>query len=194
MKVPKSIDQLVAEIEAATRHIPPPSLFLGNAKTEQSSISCKEEEPHLPTYLPLEEWSGIKKTQLPLASSLSKEQIQSLLSSIKKLLTAYNCAVVFQKNVPERIQYKVIRERFNQKAPIQKDDHFSFSLCNHPTPKKDCIMGADHCHCVLMNDFFKKYGTKEGKELEEIDELREYILEKRLGADWRKQLGLNGEY
>jgi len=193
MNLPKSIDQLVAEIKAATRHVPPPSLFLGNAKTEQTGISCLDEE-QLPTYLSLEDWSGIKKDQLPLDSSLTEKQIQSLLSTIKNLLAAYNCAVIFQKNIPERIQYRVIRERFNQKVPIQQDDYFSFSLCDQQTARKDCVMGTNHCHCVLMDNFFEKYSTKEVKELEEIDEFREYILEKRFGSNWREQLGLNGEY
>lgn len=191
MKVPKSINQLILEIEAATVHIPPSSLFMGSTVTKHNGISCIN--GHSPQYLFLEDWSGIKKDQLPKEPSLSDSQIQRLLLCVKKLLSAYNCEVIFQRNIPERVQYRIIRDRFNQKVPIQKQEHFSFSLCDQQIPSEDCVMGSAYCHCKLMRNFFTKYTNKEEKE-EEIEEFREYILEKRYGPKWRDFLGIEGNF
>ncbi len=194
MKEPGPFNQLLAEITAATEHIPPPSLFQGGALPPANGSKTINRQPSN-SYILLEDWCGIKKKQLPSESSLSDEQIHSLVKSLKNLLAAYQCQVVFQRILPERIQYKVIRERFNQKVPTYKNGFSTFSLCEHSAPIDNCIMGKEHCHCSLLGRFFEKYNALEedNSALKEIENHSLYILKKRYGADWQSFLGLEDD-
>jgi len=194
MKEPEPFDQLLAEIRAATKHIPSPSLFSGGATPPVNGSPSVNGQSCI-SYILLEDWCGIKKQQLPSESSLTDEQVHCLVKSLKQLLAAYHCQLVFQQIIPERIQYRVIRERFDQKVPTNKNDYFTFSLCEQPTPVDNCIMGKDHCQCSLLDRFFEKYGIleEENPVLKEIEEHSAYILKKRYGADWQAFLGLKDD-
>ena len=194
MKEPEPFDQLLVEINAAIKRIPPPSLSLegaiyrANGSQTVNGQSCA-------SHVLLQDLCGIKKKQLLPESTLTDEQIHCLVKSLKNLLAAHRCPVVFQQIVPARIQYRVIRERFDQQVPTSRNDHFTFSLCEQPSPIDNCAMGKDYCHCSLLNRFFEKYGTlAEGnEELKEIEDHSVYIMKKRYGADWQTFLGLEDD-
>lgn len=187
MKVPKPLEQLLAEIRAAIQFIPPPSQFLSTPVAYENRLAY--DNGSVSKYLRLEEWSGIKQTSLPPLTSLTDAQLHSLLAHLKQLLKTYNCRIVFQRNLPESVQYRVIRNRFSyQRVPIKKDAYFSFSLCGEKQPRENCIMGPLYCHCALMENFFKKYGGLEEQEQESKEEYDEYILKRRFGEEWQKYL------
>ena len=191
MKEPEPFNQLLIEINAAIKRIPPPSLSQEGALPHVNGSQTVNGQTHT-SYILLEELCGIKKQQLLPESTLTDEQIHCLVKSLKNLLAAHHCPVVFQQIVPERIQYRVIRERFNQQVPTNKHSNFTFSLCEQPTPADNCIMGKDHCHCCLLDRFFEKYSSleEENPALKEIEDHSKYILKKRYGADWQTFLGL----
>jgi len=187
MKVPKPLEQLLAEIRAAIQFIPSPSQFLSTPVAYENRLAY--ENGSVSKYLWLEEWSGIKQASLPPLISLTDEQLHNLLVHLKQLLETYNCRIVFQRNLPESVQYRVIRHRFShQRVPVEKNAYFSFSLCGEKQPRENCIMGSPYCHCALMENFFKKYGGLEQQGKEDTKEYDEYILKRRFGEDWQKYL------
>ncbi len=194
MKEPEPFNQLLVKINAALKRIPPPSLSQEGVIPHVNG-SQTVNGPSCASHVFLEDLCGIKKQQLLPESTLSDEQIHCLVKSLKNLLAAHRCPVVFQQIVPERIQYRVIRERFNQQVPTNKNSYFTFSLCEQPTPIDNCIMGKDYCHCSLLDRFFETYGSleEENPALKEIEDHSTYILKKRYGADWQTFLGLEDD-
>ena len=197
MKLQKYIDQLIVDIETATNTIPETwSPWEEQADEEFGLLPWMEDIDSAPTKS-LEEWCQIKKEQLPPEEALTDAQVLRLLDSIKTLLDAYNCSAVFQIRVPERIQYRVIRARFDQQVPMLKANYFFFAFCDDDTNRKDCLLGEKYCHCRFFEAFFKKFSnsTQEETSSDEyaIDPYEEYMLKKRYGDRWYQYIRSDDE-
>ena len=163
MGLQRYIDQLLTDIEVATNNVPASyHTWEEQADEEFGLLPWMEDADNAPKKS-LEEWSGLKKEQFPPESRLTDAQISVLLEAIKKMLDAYNCSAVFQISVPERIQYRVIRARFNQKVPMLKANYFFFEFCDKKDGDADrsqCLLG-EYCHCAFFEEFFERFEEEE---------------------------------
>ncbi len=192
MGLQRYIDQLLADIEVATSNVPDYEHPWEEQTEEEFGLLPWMEDPDNVPKKSLEEWSGLKKEQFPPESKLTDEQVSVLLEAIKTMLDAYNCSAVFQIAVPERIQYRVIRARFNQKVPILKANYFFFEFCDKRdghTDRSQCLLGEEYCHCAFFETFFERFEEEEGVEDDlAIDPYEEYMLKRRYGDRWYKYI------
>jgi len=175
MSLQRYINQLLQDIGAATQNVPEPWYPLEEEADEEFGVLPWMEDPENAPTKSLEEWTSLKKEQFPPESRLTDTQVSDLLCAMKAMLDAYNCSAVFQIEVPDRIQYRVIRERFRQEVPMLKANYFFFELCDKKD-KKDrsgCLLGEKYCHCA--------------------DPYEEYMLKRRYGDDWHKYIAYEEE-
>ncbi len=187
MSLQRYITQLLEDIQVATQNVPEPWYPLDEETDDEFGVLPWMEDPENAPTKSLEEWTSLKKEQFPPESRLTDTQVSSLLTAIKKMLDAYNCSAVFQIEVPDRIQYRVIRERFRQEVPMLKANYFFFKLCDKKD-KKDrstCILGEKYCHCNFFEAFFEKFEDEQDGETDyNVDPYEEYMLKRRYGDDW----------
>ena len=106
----KYLEQLLSDIEYATANVDMPKI-----SGELWDWVSEEEEEMTARIRNLQEWTGITVDMLPSEEMLNDEQATQLFNALNKMLDAYNCCfVIAQGEPPERIQYKAIRENFNQ--------------------------------------------------------------------------------
>jgi hypothetical protein len=186
------INQLLQDIEEATNNVPEPWYPIEDVDDEFGVLPWMENPENAPTKS-LEEWTKLKKEQFPPENRLTEPQLSQLLTAIKKMLDAYNCSAVFQISVPENIQYRVIRARFQQEVPMLKANYFFFEFCDKEdqTNRSDCILGAEYCHCAFFEAFFERFDEGKGNENDlepNIDPYEEYMLRRRYGEHWREYI------
>ncbi len=194
MNLQEYLDQLHIDITSAIKN--------GTTRDIEDTINiiktgsnCKENSSL--QSIPLEKWCGIKKEQLPSDASLNTFQLTKLLDQLKTLLDTYHISVVFQLLVPKSLQYRIIRARFDQEIVYQKEiNKFSFSLCDNPDNRTDCLLKEKYCHCNFYDNFFKRFSSQEehNKPLDiVIDADKTYLLKRRFGEDWYKYLRIDEE-
>jgi len=184
MNVKKYLDQLIGDIDNATQC----GLDALSAEEVVDVLDWEVEKIQTQAF---DEWCSIKQTQLPPDTNLDDQQVILLLEKLKLLLDAYNCPIVFQVHVPERLQYQVIRVNFNQQVPTSKVRYFTFSFCEESACRDNCLLGPEYCHCLLFESFFNKFAhRKEETEALDMDinPLKQYILKRRYGAQWFKEM------
>lgn len=150
-------------------------------------VSDAEEDRTAPC-VSLEEWTGIRKVQLPPVERLSDCQVQRLLEALKAMLVVYNWAFVLQTRVPEQIQYAAIRDNFDQEAKIKRWHMGFFQLCRPGTPHGTCALG-EHCQCRFYAELFAGFVDEElSPEEERARQLECEIkrLKRKYGKDWEK--------
>jgi len=188
MNVKKYLEQLIGDIQTATRC----RLEVCAMQVEDAiDILVWERQVEKVQIQAFDEWCTIKQTQLPPNTNLNDQQISLLVEQLKLLLNAYNCPIIFQFHVPERLQYQVIRANFNQQVPTIKVRHFTFSFCEEEACRKECILGTEYCHCLFFDDFFDKFAhTNEATEEIDLDNdpYKQYMLKKRYGDQWMDEL------
>lgn len=196
MSLQRYINQLLQDIGEATRNVPEPWYPLEEEADEEFGVLPWMEDPENAPTKSLEEWTTLKKEQFPPENRLTNTQVSALLCAIKALLDAYNCSAVFQIEVPDRIQYRVIRERFRQEVPMLKANYFFFELCDKKD-KKDrsgCLLGEKYCHCAFFEAFFEKFEDNQEEESDlNVDPYEEYMLKRRYGDDWHKHVSYDEE-
>lgn len=178
-------EQLLEDIASATENVIWP--FRERESDIHDWISEEEEEQTAPR-LPLQEWTGIRKVQLPPTERLSDDQVRRLLEALKAMLDAYNWSFVLQTQVPERIQYAAIRDNFDQEAAIKRWHMGFFHLCRPGTPHGTCALG-EHCQCRCYAEIFAGFVDEElSPEEERARQLECEIihLKRKYGADWEK--------
>ncbi|MEI9912705.1 MAG: hypothetical protein WDO71_25525 [Bacteroidota bacterium] len=181
----KYINQLLADIVYATDNVSLP--FVENELQLHDWISDEEEDKIAPVRN-LQEWTGISKEMLPDEEMLNDEQVNLLLHALKKMLDAYNWSFVLQTQVPERIQYAVIRDNFNQPAKLKRWNMGFFELCRPGTQHEKCTLGK-HCQCAFYAELFKDFIDEElSPEEERARELEIEIqhLKRKYGDGWMK--------
>ncbi len=196
MSLQRYINQLLQDIREATQNVPEPWYPLEEEADEEFGVLPWMEDPENAPTKSLEEWTTLKKEQFPPESRLTDAQITTLLCAIKAMLDAYNCSAVFQIEVPDRIQYRVIRERFRQEVPMLKANYFFFELCDKKEKKdrSDCLLGEKYCHCAFFEAFFEKFEDNQEEESDlNIDPYEEYMLKRRYGDDWHKYIAFEEE-
>lgn len=194
MSLQRYIDQLLIDVQEATQNVPEPWYPLEEEVDEEFGILPWMEDPENAPTKSLEEWTNLKKEQFPPENRLTDNQVSAVLLAIKKMLDAYNCSAVFQIEVPERLQYSVIRERFNQEVPMLKANYFFFEFCDKKGNKgnrSECLLGEKYCHCAFFDAFFDKFedGTVEEDTSDyNVDPYEEYMLKRRYGDTWYKHI------
>jgi len=190
MSLQRYINQLLADIEVATKNVPEPWYPLEEEADEEFGVLPWMEDPENAPKKSLEEWTNLKKEQFPPESRLTDNQVSVLLSAIKQMLDAYNCSAVFQIEVPDRIQYRVIRERFRQEVPMLKANYFFFEFCDKKgqSDRSECLLGEEYCHCAFFEAFFEEFEDEQEDMDYNIDPYEEYMLKRRYGDNWRKYI------
>lgn len=180
----KYISQLLADLAHASENITWP--FMERELHLSDWISPEEEERTAPMRK-LEEWTGVRREQLP-PEMLSDDQLRRLLDALKKLLDACNWSFVLQTEVPERIQYAAIRDNFNQQAMMKRWHQGFFELCRPGTGHRKCTLG-EYCQCAFYAELFAGFSDEELSPKEErARELEMEIshIKCKYGDDWRK--------
>lgn len=190
MSLQRYIDQLLTDIEVATKNVPEPWYPMEEEVDEEFGLLPWMEDPESAPTKSLEEWTNLKKEQFPPDNRLTDSQVSSLLCAIKHLLDVYNCSAVFQIEVPERIQYRVIRERFRQEVPMLKANYFFFKFCDRKDnqDRSECLLGEKYCHCAFFEEFFEKFEDEQEESDYHIDPYEEYMLKRRYGDNWHKYI------
>ncbi len=180
------IEQLLADIAHATENVSWPYVKKESYDLHDW-ISPKEEERTAPVYQ-LEEWTGIRKEQLPPVEKLTHDQVACLLAALNKMLDAYNWSVVFQTEVPASIQYTAIRDYFDQPAKAKQWHMGFFEHCRPGTEHGKCALG-EHCQCAFYAEMFKDmvYEDLTPEEERKRDlEFEVQHIKKKYGDDWMK--------
>lgn len=182
----KYFKQLIDDIHQATQNITWP--FPISNLEFWDWIPDKEEKQTAPR-IPLEEWTGIKKEQLPPENMLTDQQIETLLKALINMLNEYNWMVVFQITIPKRIQYKAIRDNFDQEA-LQKRWHMGFfKLCKEGTKHGQCALGNEYCQCKFFEEFWSRFEeedlTPEEERARELD-IEVSHIKRKYGDDFMK--------
>lgn len=181
----KYINQLLADIDYAIEN---KSMPFVEKKLEINDWITDEEEDKTAPVRSLEEWTGIYKEMLPPQEMLSDEQVNHLLKALNKMLDVYNWSFVLQIKVPERIQYKTIRNNFNQQAKVKRWHMGFFELCTPGTAHKKCALG-EYCQCAIYAELFSGFNDEElSSEEERARELEIEIshLKKKYADGWKK--------
>jgi hypothetical protein len=180
------LSQLLSDITHATANLPrpyvPPSGW-----ALQEWLSPEEEDATAPVR-ELEEYTGIRKEQLPPAEMLTDEQITDLLKALNKLLEECNWHFVLHTYVPERIQYTAMRDYWDQPMKVKQWHMAFFEMCRPGTEHKTCALG-EHCQCAFYAELFKDIVHED---LSPEEERRQPLdceithLRRRHGDDWMK--------
>ena len=179
------VEQLLEDIACATENVDWPYREAGLGIHDW--VSDEEEERTAPRR-PLEEWTGIRKAQLPPAEQLDDDQVRRLLQALKAMLDAHNWSFVLQTQVPERTQYAAIRDNFDQEAKVKRWHMGFFQLCRPGTPHGECALG-EHCQCRFYEEFWA--GCVD-EDLSPEEERARYLeieiehLKRKYGDDWEK--------
>ena len=179
------ITQLLADITFATGNVSLP--FIDKELNLHDWITNEEEEKTAPVRN-LDEWTGISKEMLPPVEMLNDEQVSNTVAALKKMLDAYNWSFVLQTEVPERIQYAVIRDNLNQQAKVKRWHIGFFELCRPGTEHKECVLG-EYCQCAFYTEFFFGFTDKEQSPEEERAmhlEIEIKHLKRKYDDDWLK--------
>lgn len=145
--------QLVEDMRHAKANVPEPWWTFVD---QDEYLLPWAEDPKTAPRKSLEEWTGLKKVQLPPVNYLSKRQLHILLTELKDMLGEYNCHVVFQVSVPEDLQYEVIRKRFDQQSPLLLSNMHFFEFCDNPQNRGNCLLG-EYCHCRFFESLLADY-------------------------------------
>ena len=151
------LEQFLTDITYATENVSWP--YVKQEVSIYDWISDEEEDKTASTHM-LEEWTGIRKEQLPPPELLSDSQVSRLLNALKKMLNAYNWSFVLQTEVPERVQYATIRDNFCQEAKIKQWHMGFFQLCKPGTEHGECSLG-DYCQCRFFEELFAGFSDEE---------------------------------
>lgn len=179
------IEQLLTDIQAATNNVSWP--FPTENLSLHDWISDKEEEKTAPT-IQLEEWTGIRKEQLPPAEMLSDDQVTRLLDSLNNMLNQYNWSFVLQTTVPGRIQYETIRINFDQEAKMKRWHLGVFQLCKEGTEHGECTLG-DHCQCRFYHELLSGFeeDTRSPEEIRAAElDIEVNHIKRKYGDGWMK--------
>lgn len=177
------VEHLLADIAVATENVEWP--YREAEWSVWDWIPDEEEEATAPRRL-LEEWTGIRKVQLPPVDSLNDDQVHRLLAALKGMLDAYNWSFIMQIEVPERIQYVTIRANFDQEAKVKQWHMGFFQLCRPGGPHDNCVLG-EYCHCRFFQELWGNFVDEDVSPEEERARALEIEVEhikRRYGDDW----------
>ena len=180
------ISQLLSDIAYATENISWP--YIKKESYELQDWIPEEEEDRTAPIRELEDWTGIRKEQLPPKEKLTDDQVQLLLKALTKMLDAYNWSFVLQTEVPERIRYAAIRDNFNQQAKVKQWHMGFFEACKPGTEHGKCALG-EYCQCAFYAEMFKDMVHEDLTPEEERKRDLEFeinYLQKKYGDDWIK--------
>jgi hypothetical protein len=147
----KYVCQLLDDLQLSTENVNQP--FIPPEGVDLHDVPMPEEEERTAPIRDLEEWTGVRKEQLPPAEMLSDQQVSRLLAALNTMLNAYNWSFVLQIEVPERIQYETIRQHFDQPAKVKYWDPGFFQVCRTGTEHKKCSLG-EYCQCAFYAELF----------------------------------------
>ncbi len=180
------LTHLLSDITYATENVSWP--FVKQEEVNIHDWVSPEEEERSAPVRDLEEWTGIRKEQLPPHEMLSDDQLHELLSALKKMLNAYNWSFVLQTEAPERIQYAALRDNFDQQAKVKQWHYGFFEVCKAGTEHGKCSLGK-YCQCAFYAALFSGFSDETLSHEEERAralEMEIQHLKKKYGNDWLK--------
>jgi hypothetical protein len=179
------LHQLLSDILYATNNV---SLPFTEKELQWNEWISEEEENKTAPVKNLQEWTGITQDMLPPNEMLNDEQVIQLLEALKKMLDAYNCHFILQTQVPERIQYNVIRNNINQQVKVKRLHMGFFQLCVDGTEHKQCAL-KEYCECAFFADLFADMIDEELSPQEERArqlEIEVRHIKRKYEDDWMK--------
>ena len=178
------LQQFMDDILLARENIPEPWWhFVGQEEDREDLLLPWMEDIESAPRKSLEEWTGIKMIQIPPAGLLDERQVRRLLNALKEMLSAYNCHVVFQqKDVPEKVQYEIIRKRFDQEVPQLRANDYFFSFCDPDNDQSLCQLGK-YCECRFFDHLLSNFDDLAEATVEGVN-FEEYYLRRKYGCDW----------
>jgi hypothetical protein len=178
----KYLTQLQNDIQYTTKNLPYPWI-VKEEHTLGDWISLEEDEKKAP-WRSVEDWTGIKQVALPPDDKLSDAQISVLLADLKALLNALNAffAVVFV-GVPERLEYRTIRLRWQQEHAWLEWHQGFFDLCDEEQEHRTCGFGWEHCQCRAFAEMSKDWDNSPWTE-EDEERFEEEMERRRLRRKW----------
>jgi hypothetical protein len=181
----KYILHLLTDILYATENV---SLPFAEKELNFCDWISEEEEDRTAAVRGLEEWTGISKEQLPPVELLSDKQVKLLLDALKKMLHVYNWSFVLPIPVPERIQYAVLRDNFDQDIKVKQWHMGFFEHCRPGTEHGKCAAGK-YCQCAFYAELFKGVSyedlTPDEERAREL-EIEIQHLQRKYRGDWMK--------
>ena len=180
------VEQLVHDIHEASQSLAWP--YVKQTEVGLHDWKSREEEETVAPERNLPEWTSISPEMLPPVAMLGDEQVGNILKALRDLLAACNCHVVFQTDVPERVQYESIRLNFDQQVKVLEWNDGFFAFCKPGTPIKTCALG-EHCQCAFYEELFEGFIEENlSPEEERARDLEFEVrhLQKKYGSDWMK--------
>jgi hypothetical protein len=180
----KYINQLIEDIQYAKANIQKPWIVPEGGYEFDEWLSEEEDKKQAPVRN-VEDWSGIKKEQLPPEDRLTDEQVEALFKALDKLLSEFNCHFVVHFHVPFREQYKTMRAMWQQDHAWMAWHYNFFDLCEDGQEHGTCALGEDFCQCKALAEFTKDWDNSPWTEEDEAFwEEMEARRQRRKRDDW----------
>lgn len=136
--IQRYIEHLIADLFEAKNHVPPEPVFSDDYEEFEEQMFAIENAPDVPA----KKLFGISYEELPPSEKLSEEQMQQLIDAILDTFAAFNCSADFPDNVPLKMQYELIRDKFAEPIHYMPGYSMHFDFCSGWCP--DCKI-ADYC-------------------------------------------------
>jgi hypothetical protein len=176
------VDLLLSDIDNAICHVSDPMIEI-----DIDAWKSGEENDMTMPLRNLQEWTGITAEMLPPESMLEDEQLAQLLHALNQMLDAYHYGL-FDKDIPNRIQYTAIKENFNQDVELKNWPFTHFRLCRPGTEHAKCVLG-EYCPCAydqrLLSGDNDEYLTPDEERIIEL-EITVEAIKRKYGDDWLK--------
>ena len=88
---------------------------------------------------------GLRAEEFPPAERLTDEQLEALVTAIRRLWAAHNLTAVVSDLAPARVVYPVLLERMNKPAMLLKFGNIGIEFCHYEPA--ECPWGLEYCTC-----------------------------------------------
>lgn len=175
------LDELIGEFHKATYNIKPPSEIWDsvniNDPGEVEDMAYAEQHIY-GTPQKLSQIVGIEKDKLPSEQKLTDQQADLLVSEIIKLLNFFNFYPVFPDNVPAKLKYRLLYEKWDsEQVPISFGEA-EIEFCDYNETKCPFPGYCSSCNDI-KNEVENDHKVKE-KSMPSNDRIESFIA-------WRKK-------
>jgi len=132
------IEQLIEDLQNAKKNVLPEPDFGESYEEFEEKMLEIESTPEVSA----KQIFGVSYEELPPVEKLTNEQIQILIDVICDTAAAFKCSFDFPESVPLKLQYQLIRNKFNEDIQIMPGFNLHFDFCSGWCP--DCEI-ADYC-------------------------------------------------
>lgn len=148
------IIQLAEQIRNSAKNLPDPNImseFDEESLPEELRMFADVERYLNGTAKKISVITGIETEAFPPAEKLKETQIEFLADEIIRLLNAYCFYADFPKGLPADVKYRLLREKWEEKAVYTGEGMTHFEFCEYETEK--CPFPESFCGCKeFLND------------------------------------------